>query len=112
MRGKTMKRSGPFATAALAVAFAGAAAAQAGAGAQPHMLRDANGAPVLVYGGSDPRAAVVVTQETFGGEPVIVAREPAVRDGNGQAIGDGSGGTVKSQSAAPMSERAVTAYEV
>jgi hypothetical protein len=107
-----MKHSGLLAGAVLALAFAGGAAAQAGArGAQPHMLRDANGAPVLLYG-SEARGSMVVTQETFAGEPVIVVKEPAVRDGSGHSIGDGSGGTVQSQAAAPMSERAVTAYEV
>jgi hypothetical protein len=76
------------------------------------MLRDADGAPVLVYEQGDGSTAMVVTQESFAGEPIVVVKAPAVRDGSGNPVGDGSGGTVKSQSAAPMDEHALAVYQV
>jgi len=87
----------------VAACFAGSAAAQ------PRMLRDANGAPVLLYGkGAD---AMVVKQEGSATEPVVVVKDPAVRDSGGKAVTAG-GAAVKSVSAAPMTERSIGVYEV
>ncbi len=108
-----MKPATSIIGAALALGVAGSAPAQPAltVGA-PQVATDSSGAPVLVYGGPDPNAHLVVTQQAFLAQPVIVAKEPAVRDSRGNAVGDGSGAAVKSSSAAPMSDEAIAVYQI
>jgi hypothetical protein len=87
----------------LATGIAGAARAD-----PPKMLRDAEGKPVLVYGGTAP---TVIAEETWIGEPVVVAKQPAVRDGSGNPVLS-AGGVVTSQAAAPLTGGAMALYEV
>src|SRR4051812_42185180 len=79
----------------LCLAFAATAAAQpALLVTTPKVIRDADGLPVLIYGDNDPSGPLVVTQETFVASPVVVAKQPAVRDVSGNAVRDGSGAPV------------------
>src|SRR3954463_6952020 len=71
----------------LCLAFAGSTAAQPTLlVTTPKVIRDADGIPVLVYGDNDPSGPLLVTQERFLATPVLVARQPPVRDISGNAV--------------------------
>jgi hypothetical protein len=109
---KTMKLTRSIIAGALAAGICSGVMAQPTVSlGEPEIVRDAQGAPMMFYSGGEPAEHFVIAQEVFVSQPVLVMKEPAVRDTSGNPVGDGSGATVKSVSAAPLSEEAIAIYQ-